>query len=41
MSEMRQHRKIDLVFTIEKNVWNDKEKIQFKAIDFRESKGKL
>ncbi len=38
MSAMRQHKKIDLVFTIEKNVWNDKEKIQFKALDFRENK---
>ncbi|PJC39158.1 hypothetical protein CO044_01180, partial [Candidatus Peregrinibacteria bacterium CG_4_9_14_0_2_um_filter_38_9] len=38
MSDIRQHKKIDLVFTIEKNVWNDKAKIQFKAIDFRENK---
>lgn len=38
MSDIRQHRKIDLVFTIEKNVWNNQEKIQFKAIDFRENK---
>ncbi|MCK9186883.1 single-stranded-DNA-specific exonuclease RecJ, partial [Candidatus Gracilibacteria bacterium] len=38
MSQIRQHKKIDLVFTLEKNVWNDKEKIQFKAIDFRENK---
>ncbi len=36
---MRRHRKIDLVFQIEKNVWNNRESVQLHALDFRKSEG--
>ncbi|MBT7736199.1 hypothetical protein HN709_00755, partial [Candidatus Peregrinibacteria bacterium] len=34
---LRQHRKIDLVFHLEKNVWNNRESLQLQALDFRKS----
>jgi single-stranded-DNA-specific exonuclease len=36
--KLRGHKKIDLAFQIDKNVWNNKETLQLQALDFRESK---
>lgn len=33
--DLRQHRKIDLVFQLELHSWNEREFIQFQALDFR------
>jgi single-stranded-DNA-specific exonuclease len=35
---LRRHRKIDLVFQLERNIWNNKESLQLHALDFREAK---
>ncbi len=37
INELKAHNKIDLVFNLEKNVWNNREKIQLTALDFRGS----
>jgi len=37
-NSLRKHRKIDLVFHLERNVWNNKETLQLQALDFREVK---
>lgn len=34
---LREHRKIDLVFHLEKNVWNNRESLQLQGLDFRKS----
>ncbi len=35
IKELRQHRKIDLVFQLELHTWNDREFIQLQALDFK------
>ncbi|NIA02031.1 MAG: single-stranded-DNA-specific exonuclease RecJ [Nitrospirae bacterium] len=35
--EMRRHRKIDVVFHLEKNVWRYKEQLQLQMLDFRKT----
>lgn len=35
--DMRKHRKIDVVFHLEKNVWRNKEQLQLQMLDFRKS----
>jgi single-stranded-DNA-specific exonuclease len=36
--EIRSHKKVDFVCNLDRNVWNNKEYIQFRAIDIRGSK---
>ena len=36
---LRKHRKIDLAFHLERNVWNNKESIQLQALDFEINEG--
>lgn len=37
VDNIRKHRKIDLVFNLERNHWNDKDYLRINAIDFKES----
>jgi len=34
---MRKHKKIDVAFHLERNVWNNKEQLQLQVLDFRKS----
>ena len=34
---MRRHRKIDVAFHLERNIWNNKEQLQLQVLDFRKS----
>jgi single-stranded-DNA-specific exonuclease len=35
--DMRKHRKIDIIFHLEKNVWRNKEQLQLQMLDFRKT----